>query len=462
MKILVIDDEKELLEVLGSSLIHDSHEVWTARTGKEAFGILEKGECEVVLLDLKLEKENGVKLLMEIHSRWPSIIVLMMTAFGRIEQAVEAMKAGAFDFLEKPFSLSYLRMRIEKVRTHLELQSINGMLREELGWTKGDLVGSHPAIRKVREQIVRFSRVEMPVLITGESGTGKEVAARMITCQSSRREKPFVAVNCGAIPEALMESILFGHEKGAFTGAHTRQRGKFELADGGTIFLDEIGELPITLQVKLLRVIESGEVERIGGERSMRVNVRILSATNRDLNQMMLDGIFRSDLFYRLNVLSLELPPLRERIEDMNELVDYLLKNLSRDFHRRLEKDPVLVSVLKEGHWPGNIRELKNVLERMAVLSEDGILRGKDARQIYQGRGRSEGGREVLSEGKVDWDFHQEIEKNEMELIRVALEKSGGNHTRAAKFLGMKRTTLQYRLKKMKLLDPLMNKETLS
>ena len=285
----------------------------------------------------------------------------------------------------------------------------------------------------------------------------------MIVNASSRREKPFVVMNCGAIPESLMESLLFGHEKGAFTGAHARQKGKFELADGGSVFLDEIGELPIPLQVKLLRVIESGEFERIGGDRSIRVNVRILSATNRNLEKMILDGTFRSDLFYRLNVLSLEMPPLRERFEDMSELVDYLLDNLSRELHRRLVKDENLVQVLKNEHWPGNIRELKNVLERLAVLSEDGILRGQDAVMIFQRKTYiSEDNPRVGFGGNIGRNFHKEIEWNERRMIEDALERSDGNHTRAAKMLGMKRTTLQYRLKKFCLTESLANKERMT
>lgn len=453
----MIDDEEALLEVLAPSLERDGHEVATAMDGEEAFCQLEKGDWEVVLLDLKLGEEDGVAILQRILSRWPSLIVLIMTAFGRIEQAVEAMRAGAFDFLEKPFSLSYLRIRIDKVHAHLNLRTLNGMLREELGRTKNVLVGSHPLILQVKDQISRFARVDLPVLISGESGTGKEVAARMIVNESTRREKPLIVINCGAIPENLMESMLFGHEKGAFSGAHTQQKGKFELADGGTIFLDEIGELPLMLQVKLLRVIESGEFERLGGERTIRVDVRIVSATNRNLDNMIQKGDFRSDLFYRLNVLEIKMPSLRERIDDLPEIVDDLLKNLSGDLHRRLEKDHSLVSVLKKGKWPGNIRELKNVLERMAVLSEDGIIRGRDL--LQNSWGESHDSKSTI-EPENAWDYRHEMKCNERKLIEGALEKAGGNHTLAAQILGMKRTTFQYRLKKMELSHVDIHKES--
>lgn len=448
----MIDDEEALLEALVPALQKDGHEVATAKSGEDGFYQLEKSESEVVLLDLRLGKEDGVDVLQRILSKWPSMIVLMMTAFGRIEQAVEAMRAGAFDFLEKPFSLSYLRIRIEKVHTHLALRALNGMLREELGWAKGGLVGSHQAISQIRDQISRYAKVELPVLITGESGTGKEVAARMIVSESPRREKPFVVINCGAIPDNLMESLLFGHEKGAFTGAHAQQKGKFELADGGTIFLDEIGEMPVLLQVKLLRVIETGEFERIGGDRSIQVNVRIISATNRDLDSMIREGKFRSDLFYRLNVLTLEMPALRARLDDLPELVDDLLCNLSRDLHRRLEKDSSLIPLLKKRKWPGNVRELKNVLERMAVLSEDGIIRGRDLPFSFWDANRTSEISVSPPEPEKIWDFQREIEWNERIMIEKALEKARGNHTLAAQFLGMKRTTFQYRLKKLELL----------
>lgn len=449
MKILVIDDEEPLLDLLIPYLVRHGHESKGVKDSLKAYDLLDEIEWDLVLLDIRLGRENGIDVLHRIRKDWPRVLVMMMTAFGRIDQAVDTLKAGAFDFLEKPFSFSFLSLRMEKAESHLALMAANGVLREELGLAKGELVGNHPLMRQIREQVARFASVDLPVLITGESGTGKEVAARLIVERSRRSEGPFVVVNCGAIPENLMESTFFGHEKGAFTGAHALQKGKFELADGGTIFLDEIGELPPLLQVKLLRVIEKGGFERVGGEKTIFPNARIISATNRNLEGMIQKGSFRLDLFYRLNVLAIEMPPLRNRMEDLPELVDHLLARLSRDLHRRFAVDRTLMPVLQSCHWSGNIRELRNVLERLAVLSEDGVLRGKDLPADLRGQIRPM----VASQGDQECNLRREMAQRERKLILEALERARGNHTLAARFLGMKRTTLQYRLKKMHLYE---------
>ncbi|MHB1606079.1 MAG: sigma-54-dependent transcriptional regulator [Leptospirales bacterium] len=449
MKVLVIDDEESLLDLLIPYLSRHGHETRGAKGSDKAYALLGSSEWDLVLLDIRLGKEDGIEVLHRIRRDWPSVLVIMMTAFGRIDQAVETLKAGAFDFLEKPFTLSFLALRMEKVEAHLALKSANGVLREELGLAKGELVGHHPLMREIRKQIDQFSSVDLPVLITGESGTGKEIAARLIVGRSARNEGPFIVMNCGAIPENLMESLFFGHEKGAFTGAHTLQKGKFELAEGGTIFLDELGELPLHLQVKLLRVIETGEFERVGGDKTIRTNVRIVSATNRDLTRMIRCGEFRLDLFYRLNVLNLEMPPLRNRMEDLPDLVKHLLGRLSRDLHRKLVVDRSLMPVLQSYEWLGNIRELRNVLERLAVLSKDGVLRGRDLPNDLRNKTLSEVGKQ----GSQEWSFRREMAQRERNMIVDALERARGNHTLAARFLGMKRTTLQYRLKKMHLYE---------
>ncbi|MCL4462195.1 MAG: sigma-54 dependent transcriptional regulator [Nitrospirae bacterium] len=446
MRILVIDDDESLLDVLTSALEKDGHEVRSVFEPEMGFVCLKNADWDVVLLDMRLKTEDGFEVLRKIRSARPDMIILMMTAFGKIEQAVEAMKLGAFDFLEKPFSLSFLRIKLEKIQSHLSLKTQNGILREELESKKWTLVGHHTRIQEVREQITRYSKVDSPVLILGESGTGKEIAARMIVNQSSRRYEPFIVVNCGAIPMDLMESMFFGHEKGSFTGAHALQKGKFELARGGTIFLDEIGELPWALQAKLLRIIETGEFERIGGKQTLKTDARIISATNRNLENLVKKDVFRLDLYYRLNVLVLEMPSLCERLEDLPYLVEYLLKELSVDLHRKLIADKSLIPALQRAEWPGNIRELKNVLERLAVISEDGVIREKDFAQVLWKKPPFE------NSGKI-WEvsFKKEIQEREKEMILVALEKAEGNHTLAAHYLGMKRTTFQYRLKKMKI-----------
>ena len=378
MRIFIIDDDKNLADMLTSALVKDGHEIRSAMESSSALGFMESSDWDVVLLDIKLNGEDGFDVLRRIRAIHPECIILMMTAFGKIDQAVESMKLGAFDFLEKPFSLSFLRIKLGKIQSHLSLKTQNGILRQELENKKWRLVGNHPRLQEVREQIAKYAKFDSPVLILGESGTGKEVAARLIVNQSSRRDEPFIVVNCGAIPEHLMESMFFGHEKGSFTGAHALQKGKFELANGGTIFLDEIGELPLNLQSKLLRVIESGEFERIGGTRNLKTQVRILSATNRNLEHLVRKGTFRADLYYRLHVLVIEMPALRERIEDIPLLVEYLLQQLSAELHRTLVAEKNLLPSLQRLEWPGNIRELKNILERLAVMSEDGVIREKD------------------------------------------------------------------------------------
>lgn len=446
MRIFIIDDDKNLADMLTSALVKDGHEIRSAMESSSALGFMESSDWDVVLLDIKLNGEDGFDVLRKIRAIHPECIILMMTAFGKIDQAVESMKLGAFDFLEKPFSLSFLRIKLGKIQSHLSLKTQNGILRQELENKKWRLVGNHPRLQEVREQIAKYAKFDSPVLILGESGTGKEVAARLIVNQSSRRDEPFIVVNCGAIPEHLMESMFFGHEKGSFTGAHALQKGKFELANGGTIFLDEIGELPLNLQSKLLRVIESGEFERIGGTRNLKTQVRILSATNRNLEHLVRKGTFRADLYYRLHVLVIEMPALRERIEDIPLLVEYLLQQLSAELHRTLVAEKNLLPSLQRLEWPGNIRELKNILERLAVMSEDGVIREKDFFLAQWKKPSLE-----LMEEKKNIDFKREIEEREKNMILNALDKAKGNHTMAARFLGMKRTTLQYHLKKMDL-----------
>ncbi len=446
MRILIIDDDENLTDMLTAALLKDGHEVRAALEYSSAMVLMENSDWDVVLLDIKLKGKDGFDVLRKIRSSQPELIILMMTAFGKIDQAVESMKLGAFDFLEKPFSLSFLRIKLGKIQSHLSLKKQNGILRQELENNKWRLVGNHPLIQEVREQIARYSKFDSPVLILGESGTGKEVAARLIVNQSSRREEPFVVVNCGAIPEHLMESMFFGHEKGSFTGAHALQKGKFELANGGTIFLDEIGELPLNLQSKLLRIIESGEFERIGGTRNLKTEVRIISATNRNLEHLVSKGTFRADLYYRLHVLVIEMPALRERIEDIPPLVDYLLQQLSVELNRTLVSEKGLIPSLQRLEWPGNIRELKNILERLAVMSEDGVIREKDFSLAQWKKPPLE-----LIDEKKNIDFKTEIQEREKNMILNALDRAKGNHTMAARFLGMKRTTLQYHLKKMDL-----------
>ncbi len=447
MKILVVDDEAALREVLLASLVRRGHDTDGAGGMKAALAALRESEFDLVLLDIRLGEDDGIALLRRIREEWPQLLVIMMTAFGRIDQAVETLQNGAFDFLEKPFSLSILDIRIEKAERHISLRRANGFLREEIDRHQGDLEGNSSVMVEIRERIEKFSQVDMPILITGESGSGKEVAARILVEKSLRRDCPFVTVNCGAIPEALMESMFFGHEKGAFTGAHVLQKGKFELADGGTLFLDEIGELPLPLQVKLLRVLEEAKFERIGGEKSISANVRIISATNRDLEHMISNGQFRRDLYYRLNVLAIRMPPLRERVEDLGFLMNNILEKLGHELHRKLVAEPSLLSALARYSWPGNARELRNVLERMAVLSENGVLLTEDLPFNIYCNGFED-------EGHPKGGLREELRSEERKRIQEALERARGNQSLAARYLGMKRTSLQYRIQKLHLPGP--------
>lgn len=446
MKILVIDDDEPLRELLLMSLGRNGHDAEGAAGREEAWSILRENEFDLILLDIRLGDVDGISLLKEIRKKWSPILVIMMTAFGRIEQAVETLKEGAFDFLEKPFSLSALEIRIGKAVTHISLQRANGFLQEEIDRHHEGLIGNDPVMKETRERISKFSKVDMPILITGETGTGKELVARNLVKLSHRKNQPFVTVNCGAIPSTLMESLFFGHEKGAFTGAYQTVKGKFELADGGTLFLDEIGELPLDLQVKLLRVLEEKKFERVGGEKSISTDVWILSATHRNLEKMVADGLFRRDLFYRLNVLTIQLPSLKERREDMPILVSHILETLGRELHRDLVCQPGLTEILGKYEWPGNVRELRNVLERMAVLSENGVLTLENLPfDLYRKMPDSDPNPSGLKE---------ELESEERKKIEKALARARGNQTLAARFLGMKRTSLQYRIRKLNLGEP--------
>lgn len=444
MKILVIDDDGPLRELLLMSLLRNGHDAEGASGREDAWAILRESEYDLVLLDIRLGDVDGISMLKEIRKRWPQLLVIMMTAFGRIEQAVETLKEGAFDFLEKPFSLSALEIRIGKAVKHIALQRANGLLQEEIDRHHEGLIGNDPIMREIRERIAKFSKVDMPILITGETGTGKELVARNLVKLSGRQNQPFVTINCGAIPHALMESIFFGHEKGSFTGAYHTVKGKFELADGGTMFLDEIGELPLDLQVKLLRVLEEKKFERVGGEKSISTDVWILSATHRNLEKMVAEGHFRRDLFYRLNVLAIQMPSLKDRKEDMPLLVSHILETLGRELHRELVCRPGLIEMLEKYTWPGNVRELRNVLERMAVLSEDGVLKVENLPfDLY---------RKIPEVITGQAGLREELESEERKKIEKALARARGNQTLAAQYLGMKRTSLQYRIRKLNLL----------
>ncbi|HEY6414897.1 MAG TPA: sigma-54 dependent transcriptional regulator, partial [Acidimicrobiales bacterium] len=364
-RLLVVDDEQSMREWLNIALSQDGFEVESAGNGEDALKVLERTPVDLALVDLRMAGFDGLETLRRIKQLDDSVSVVIMTAYATAETAVQALKEGAYDYIIKPFKVDELRHLVQKALEERRLRGENLRLRDEVArrYQFGNLIGKSPKMQEVFSTIARLGDTKATVLITGESGTGKELVAKAIHFNSSRKERAFVAVNCGAIPQELMESELFGHVKGAFTGAVAAKQGLFEVADGGTLFLDEVTELPLHLQVKLLRVLEDPEIRPVGGVRPVRVDVRIVAATNRDVSQTIAAKTFREDLFYRLNVISLRIPPLRERREDIPLLVTHFLEKFAAGGPPKLISPDVL-SALERYGWPGNVRELEHVIER--------------------------------------------------------------------------------------------------
>ncbi len=448
MKILVADDEKNMLWALTNVLSKQGFKTFTARDGEEAIHQFNKHLPDVVLLDLKMPKKNGIEVLKEIKKINDSIPVIMITAHGNIETAIEAMKLGAFDYVQKPFEMEEINVLIKKALKIRDLTMEVELLRDEL--SRGNqIIGESPQIKEVMDLVNRVAKSNATVLILGESGTGKELVANAIHYNSDRKNKPFVKVNCGALPENLLESELFGHEKGAFTGAISRKIGRFERAHGGSIFLDEIGEMSFSTQVKLLRVLQEKQIERVGSTEVIDVDVRIIAATNKDLKRLVEEGRFREDLYYRLNVIPIKIPPLRERKQDIPLLVKYFLQKYSLETGRRgMTISDSALNKLKAYSWPGNIRELQNVIERAVILSP--------GREITEDQLPPE---IVKRDRQIELDEFK-LPKNgvnlndlEKSLIKQALDMTNGNQTEAARLLGITRHTLIYRMEKYGLKD---------
>ena len=438
-RILVADDEPGLREFITDSLELDDHSVVPAKDGREAARLLDERGFDLVITDLKMPGLDGMALLRKVRGEQPEVEVIMMTAHGTVDNAVEAMKLGAFEYLQKPLSgPDELRLLVARALERRGLRDrVDGAERhaEPAGppLTYGD-----PAMRPVVEAIEKVARTAATVLLLGESGTGKEVAARAIHAQSPRATRPFMAINCAALSEQLLESELFGHEKGAFTGASERKRGRLELADGGTFFLDEVGELRPELQAKLLRVLQERRFERVGGARTLEVDVRWVAATNRDLRAMIDDGRFREDLYHRLAVFPIKLPPLRERRIDLLPLARALLGRIARDLKRGLPRlTPAAEKRLEAASWRGNVRELANTLERAAILADGDAI---DASHIWLEDAEA---RPVPKTHEV-----RPLAELEREAILHALDVVGGNRKRAAELLGIGERTLYDRLKK--------------
>jgi DNA-binding NtrC family response regulator len=445
-RILVVDDDESLRRVMQVQLQQSGYEVTTAASGDEAFKRLAAAPVDLVLTDLKMPGMSGLELLKRIRAEYPEAVVILITAFGTIETAVEAMRSGAYDYITKPVNLDELKLVLNRALEHLGLLEEIRMLRSNLDEKYGfeNILGRSKALLYVLDMAARAAQTDSTVLIRGETGTGKELLAKAIHFNSPRKDRPFVTINCGAIPKDLLESELFGHLKGAFTGAMAHKKGKAELADGGTLFLDEIGELPLELQVKILRLIQQGEIEKVGATETQTVDVRVIAATHRNLAAMTEDGTFREDLYYRLAVIPLELPALRERAEDVPELAQHFFLETKRKQGRPdLTLSPSLLPYFSAYHWPGNIRELENVIERLVVLTRGNEIALSDLPDFLR--------KERPALDALHLDLPPEgisLEAVEKELLLRALKKFDWNQTHAARYLDLSRKTLIYRMEK--------------
>jgi DNA-binding NtrC family response regulator len=454
-RVLIVDDETGVRESL-RMVLKDTYEPMAVASGTDALDALAAGPFDVVLLDIVMPGMDGLELLEEVRSRYPRIPVIMLTATKTVKTAVGAMKLGAFDYVTKPFDVDELRVILDKATENAALQREVEELRHEVGrrYQVENIIGRSPKMQEVFRTVLTVAPLKTTILITGESGTGKELIAKAIHYGSPRARKPLVTLNCAAIPETLLESELFGHEKGSFTDAHQKKLGQFELAHGGTLFLDEIGEMGPATQAKLLRVLEHGEFLRVGGQRAVNVDVRIIAATNRDLTAAIKDGSFRADLYYRLNVVSVHLPPLRERRDDLVLLIRHFVAGKCRDMSLA-EKAvrPEAVDALLRYPWPGNVRELENLIERVLVLSEGPVITLEDLPDQMKRTEASPGNlrEQVLSGRKSLGDAVDEFER---EIIAEALQQMEFNQTRAAEMLGTTRRILKYRMDKLGIESP--------
>ena len=447
-RILIVDDEPSMQEFLEILLQREGHQVVTCGSASEATVALECDEFDLVLSDIQMPGMSGMELLHHVQDVAPEALVILITAHGTTESAVEAMKHGAYDYLTKPCSVDEIRLVVQKALEKRDLSSENVRLRQLVNRVSLPAVtGRSAQMAEVFELVRQVAPTRTNVLITGESGTGKELIARALQSLSGRRELPFVAVNCAAIPENLLESELFGHVKGAFTGAIAHKMGLFEIADGGTLFLDEVGELPLPLQVKLLRAIQYRTFKRVGGTEDIRVDMRIVCATNRKLDEDVRSGRFREDLFYRLNVIEIHIPPLRERPEDIPELVEHFLRKFSAEMNKKLHAvEPAVLEALEGYAFPGNVRELENIIERAVTLARGETLKPACLpRTVLEPAAPSRG--EAFPSQGVDLDAR--LAELERSLIRAALERSAGVKKRAAGLLGVSFRSLRYRLEKL-------------
>jgi two-component system response regulator AtoC len=445
-KILIVDDEMDALDLMEELFIKHGYETYTANNGLEALNVVNENEPDILISDMVMPEMDGIKLLDMVTKKHPDISVIMITAHGTIETAVETMKKGAKDYILKPLRLDEILAKVETISQLKSLMKENQYLREKLSqkYNFNNIIGKNKKMLELFDLIKDIAKTNSTILINGESGTGKELIANAIHFNSDRIKKPFVKVNCGVLAENLLESELFGHMKGSFTGAIRDKLGRFEIANGGTIFLDEIGDISANMQLKLLRVLQEGEFERVGGTETIKVDVRIIAATNKDLAQMMMEGIFRQDLYYRLNVIPLEVPPLRERKDDIPLLISHFLEKFNKQFNKKIEiiEDDAM-KCLQNYSWQGNIRELENLIERSVVLNKTGKLTMRDFPNYV-----------VNNESQIELDIDTDgsliniVDTYEKQIILKALKENNFNKLRTAEKLGIHRSTFMSKLKK--------------
>jgi len=456
-KILIVDDDPEILEVITDILREGGYAVDTAPDGVKAITYIDAESYDLVITDLNLPEVDGMMVLKHVVDQSPDTMCIILTGYGTIKSAVEAIKTGAFDYITKPIKSGEILMVVEKALRYKHLERENILLRQQLRkkYRFDNFVGDSKPIQKVFELIEKVADTDSTVLITGESGTGKELIAKAIHYNSYRRDNPMVVINCGAIPEELLESELFGHEKGAFTGAHKSRIGRFELANEGTIFLDEIGDMSPNLQVKLLRVLQEQKFERVGSTRTIKIDIRIIAATNKNLISAVNKGTFREDLYYRLNVIPMKVPPLRHRKSDIPLLVDFFLKKFNKEKGKNVKEfTSEAMDTLLYYDWRGNVRELENLVERVVILSNGDEIELEDIPESITGRAKTIESFESTTPPNGGIPFDHAVEEYEKKLILQALSETNWVTTKAAKLLNINRTTLIEKMKKKRLHRP--------
>jgi nitrogen regulation protein NR(I) len=463
-QILVVDDEMNLRKVLSAQLARDGYDVHTAEDGEQGLQLLSEHHIDLVITDLRMPKLDGMELLRRAVAIDRDLPVVMITAHGTVDNAVEALKTGAFDYITKPFDQAEVRNVVKKALRTRDLSATEATRAEERDVADGrwGIIGRSAGMLDVFAVLERVADTPSTVLITGESGTGKELVARALHENSSRRDKPFIKVNCAAIPRDLMESELFGYERGAFTGAVSSKPGRFELASGGTLFLDEIGTIPVEMQVKLLRALQESEFERVGGIKTIRVDVRLVAATNSDIKKEIAAGAFREDLYYRLNVVPIRLPPLRERIDDLPLLAEHFMGKFDARLRKKVRAiEPEAERLLVGYPWPGNVRELENVIERSVLFADAELIRAQDLPPEVRGLSETPraptASQPAISDTPSSDGLKEQVKaatiKLERELIRRALDQTSGNVTHAARLLKISRKGLQLKMKELGLRD---------